>query len=168
MDTRLYSLPDGDGQTVATVGMMAQLARQGAVTPAVRDVAAFLVHAQGRDQWLHAQSIAGFVAQRTRFLYDPSVAEALAPPAILLELIQQRGVVQVDCDDVATLVAALGLSVGLRARFVVVGFLTPDAPYEHVWAELSDVTGQEWLTVDPTRPASGLPPIVRPPLIVEV
>lgn len=168
MLTRWFALPEGDAQTVATVAHMRQLATLGAVDPTVRQQAAFLVQGQGRDQWRFAQSLAGWVAQRTRFLYDPSVAEALVPAEITLALIAQQGVAQIDCDDVAILAAALGLSIGLRARFVVVSFLTPDAPYEHVWTELSDAAGVTWLPVDPTRPSSGLPPVVRAPYIVEV
>lgn len=169
MHTRLGWLPDTDPeQTLATVGVMRQLAIQGAIAPAVRSVAAFLVHGQGRDQLAYAQGIAGWIAQVTRFLYDPSVAEALVPADVTLALIQAHGVAQVDCDDVAILAAALGLSIGLRARFVVVGFLTPDAPYEHIWTELSDSSGATWIAVDPARPATGLPPVVRPPLVVEI
>ena len=169
MQTQFYTLPDGDpAQTLATVARMKALAVAGAMTPAVRHVAAFLVNGLGRDQLAYAEAIAGFIAQHTRFLYDPSVAEALVPAEATLELIDQLGVAQIDCDDVAILAAALAMSVGLRARFVVVAFLTPDATYEHIWAELSDADGLEWLPVDPSRPIVGLPPVVRPPLVVEV
>ena len=167
MLTTLYTLPDGDGQTVATVGMMRQLATAGALTPDVRHVAAFLAQGLGRNQLSHADAIAGWVAQHTHFLPDPSVAEALVPPDILVGIIADQGFAQVDCDDVAMLAAALGLSIGLRARFVVVSFLTVDAPYEHVWAELSDAEGSEWVVIDPPRPLQGFPPIGRH-LIVEV
>jgi len=69
----------------------------------------------------------------------------------------QRGVAQVDCDDVAMLGAALGKAVGLRARFVAVAFGPRGAPYRHVWAELGPRTNNVWLDMDTTRPAQGLP-----------
>lgn len=168
MLTRLFTLPDGDAQTVTTFGFMRDLAYHGALDPSVRQVAAFVVQGSGRDALSFATNLAGWVAMHTRFLPDPSVAEALVPPDEALALVARDGLAYFDCDDVAILTAALGLSVGLRARFVAVGFLTPDAPFAHVWAELGDEAGTFWLPVDPPRPAGGLPPIYRDPLILEV
>jgi transglutaminase-like putative cysteine protease len=169
VQTQLHWLPDGDpAQTLAATATMRELAIQGEMTPAVRQVAAYLVQGLPRNQLLYATNIAGWVAARTRFLYDPQHMEAFVPADQTLALISQQGIAQVDCDDVAILAAALGLSVGLRARFVVVGFYAPDAPFEHIWTELSDADGQTWIAVDPSRPLMGLPPVLRPPLVVEV
>lgn len=147
---------------------MRQLAIAGEMSPLVREQAAFIVAGLGRDQLNFAGAIAGWVEQHTRFLYDPLHFEAFTPADDTIALIDARGLAQVDCDDVAILTAALGLSVGLRARFVVVSFYTPTAPYEHVWAELSDAVGAVWIPSDPSRPVMGLPPMGRAPLIVEV
>jgi transglutaminase-like putative cysteine protease len=162
-------LPDGDPQqTVAAVHVMRQLAIAGEMSPLVREQAAFIVAGLGRDQLTMAGAIAGWVEQHTRFLYDPLHFEAFTPADQTIAIIDARGLAQMDCDDVAILTAALGLSVGLRARFVVVSFYAPDAPYEHVWAELSDSAGLSWVPSDPSRPVLGLPPLGRPPLIIEV
>jgi len=84
--------------------------------------------------------------------------EMLHGPAWQVQQIRARGIVQVDCDDVAMLAAALGKAVGLRARFVVVGFDSRTAPYRHVWAELSPrARVPMWSEMDVTRPAQGLP-----------
>ena len=169
MQSTLAWIPEGDtAQTLATVAAMRDLAIHGAMTPAVRQTAAFIVAGLTRDQLGHASNLAGWIALHTRFLYDPAPFEALTPPDVTLAIIHSQGIAQMDCDDVAILAAALGLSIGLRARFVVIAFLTADAPYEHIWTELAPADGQAWVPVDPTRPTQGFPPVVRPPLVVEV
>lgn len=168
MDTAqgYYSIPGGDAGTLATLGHMRALSVRGAVAPEVRGVAASVVLGAGRDPAMFARLIGDWVDTHTEFLADPTVAEALVPPEMLLRIIEQNGLGQVDCDDVAMLAAALGLSVGLRARFVVVGFQV-GGPYAHVWAELAGPSGDVWFPIDPTRPVSGLP-TVRRSYIVEV
>jgi hypothetical protein len=108
------------------------------------------------DGGVYARSIAGWVADHTRFLPDPLHAEALHDPAWVVGQILTAGQVRLDCDDVAMLVAAMGLSIGLRARFTVIGFNFPNAPYRHVFAELADPRRPRWLAVDPTKPVQGL------------
>jgi transglutaminase-like putative cysteine protease len=95
-----------------------------------------------------------WISDHTEFLPDPSPAEWLLDPVQSLDLILRDGVAQLDCDDVATLAAAMALSIGLRARFVVAAFHTPKAPYQHVWTEVSP-SGGRWTPIDPTRPAQG-------------
>ncbi|MEE8177710.1 MAG: hypothetical protein V3T65_06925 [Acidobacteriota bacterium] len=68
----------------------------------------------------------------------------------MLEDMQRWGAAQVDCDDAAVLSAALGKAVGLKPRFVVLGFEGPTGPYRHVYTELFD--GVAWTEMDVTRP----------------
>jgi transglutaminase-like putative cysteine protease len=151
-----YSIPAGDAGTAATVRTMARLARSGAVTPLVRGVAARLVMGAGANPLVQAKIVRDWVDSHTQYLADPSTAELLYDPAASLHLILTEGIGQLDCDDVATLAAALGLSIGLRAKFVVVAFGSPNNPYQHVWAELAPPSGVWWLPIDPTRPVQGL------------
>ncbi len=156
------SIPSGDAGTLVTLNYMTQLATQAAVTPMVREVAAAVVQGTGRDPWLHCRLLSDWVAAHVEFLPDPSVAEALVPPAVAVQRILASGFLQADCDDVAMLAAALGLSIGLRARFVVVAFgSSSDAPFAHVWADLAPPDGGSWLTVDPTRPILSFPRVSR-------
>jgi hypothetical protein len=111
----------------------------------------------GQDGVEQARSIREYLEAHTEFLRDPDGVEMLHGPVWQLQQIRQRGVVQVDCDDVAMLSAALGKAVGLAARFVVVGFDKRNAPYRHVWAELSPRAKQQWVDMDVTRPSQGLP-----------
>lgn len=140
---------------------MSRLARAGAVSPYVRTVAASIVRGSPNSDAARAVLLSQWVCSTTEFLPDPSTCEALIPPENILDLIAAHGVAQIDCDDVAILAAALGLSIGLRARFTVVAFDGSDAPYAHVFAELAPATGGQWLTVDPARPTVSAPAITR-------
>ncbi|MGH3589542.1 MAG: transglutaminase domain-containing protein [Pseudonocardiaceae bacterium] len=98
-----------------------------------------------------------WVEAHTEFLRDPDGAEMLHGPSWQIQTVLTQGRVYVDCDDVAMLAAALGKAIGLRARFVVVAFSSPNAPFRHVWTELSPRPTPQWVEVDVTRPAQGLP-----------
>lgn len=150
----LVGIPDGDAGTYATLRVMADMARRSSILPIVRQAAVSAVRGlPGNDGTGHARLIRDWVSDRTYFLNDPLYAEALHVPGWSLAQILTRGNVGLDCDDVATLAAAMGLSVGLRARFVIAGFSSPQAPYRHVWTELSGASGPpRWVAVDPTRP----------------
>lgn len=156
-----YVIPGGDAGTQSTLSQMARLVDRGAVTPDVRRVAASLALGTGRDAALQARLIRDWVDTHTEFLADPTNAEALTPPEQLITLIRSDGLVQVDCDDVAMLSAALAMSIGLRARFVVVAFgQGPQDPFAHIWTEIAGSSDQ-WTVVDPTRPVLGMPPVSR-------
>ena len=157
-----YHIPPGDAGTLATLDMMRVAALDGSVSPVVRNVAAQLVAGTERDPLLHANLLGNWVIQHTEFLPDPSTAEALLLPADAIARIANVGVCQCDCDDVAMLAAALGLSIGLRARFVAVSFSRePGAPFAHVWADLGEPSGDQWLTVDPEAGKLIMPPVTR-------
>lgn len=128
------------------------------MNPLVRLTASEIVGGiSGQDGLEQAHAIREYLENHTEFLRDPDGVEMLHGPVWQLQQIRQNGVVRVDCDDVAMLSAALGKAVGLRARFVVVGFGNPKAPYRHVWAELSPRNPPAWIDMDITRPAQGLP-----------
>lgn len=149
----LTSIPEGDAGTAATLNLMRAMARRASVEPLVRQAATSAVRSFPGDGGVaHARLLNRWITERTYFLPDPLYDEALHEPGLLLRQILTRGNVGVDCDDVAILAAAMGLSVGLRARFMVAGFTSPNAPYRHVWADLTGVHSNVWVSVDPTRP----------------
>jgi hypothetical protein len=151
MPAEIVWIPSGEDGTLATLAHMRQLAAEGAVTPEIRRVAARLVLGVNPVPALHARLIRDFIESHVQFLADPSNAEGLTRPADSLSNILRDGIAQMDCDCVAMLVAALGMSIGLRARFVVVAFHSPNAPFAHVWCDLGDPSGQMWWSVDPNR-----------------
>jgi len=150
-------LPSSDLGTHLTLATMRGMATRDAMTPMVRLTASGIVAGLGgKDGFEQAQIIREYVATHTEFLRDPDMVEMLHGPVWQLQQIQKRGIVQVDCDDVAMLAAALGKSIGLRARFVAVAFGGKNAPFRHVWAELAPRMVNAWVDVDTTRPAQAL------------
>ncbi len=153
------SIPLGDAGTFDTLKMMAKIADFYAATPIVRDLATSIVRdLNPRDYTGHAEAIRQWAADHIVFLRDPRGTELLHTPRWILREIARHGVARVDCDDAATMTAALGKSIGLKARFVVVGFQNKRAPFAHVWTELASPIGvPEWIEQDVTRTAQRLP-----------
>ena len=110
-----------------------------------------------RDGTEQAVAIRGWLEDHVSLMRDPDGVEMLHGPKWQVRTALTQGIVNVDCDDVAMLAAALGKAVGLRARFVVVGFGSPKAPFRHVWTELASPGSNVWIECDITRPSQGLP-----------
>lgn len=152
------SIPNGDVGTYITVAHMRSLSRAASYDPTTRTAAVKLVAGtSGKDGREQARTIRSFLEDHTSFLRDPHGTEALHDPKMLLRTILTGHIAYVDCDDVAMLAAALGLAIGLRARFVLLAFGTPTSPFRHVFAELGDPRTGRWYEMDITRPAQDLP-----------
>jgi len=151
-----FTIGSGDFGTMQTVQRMRRIVNDATGDPLVRSVASRIAIAHSsKFGLLQARGIRAYLDERTVFLRDPAGRELLHTPALLLQTILREGYVAVDCDDVAMLGAALGKAVGLRARFIVVGFSSPTAPFRHIWTELSDPAVTQWVELDVTRPAQG-------------
>lgn len=158
------TIPGGDAGIYATLTIMRQLAHTGASDPRVRRLIQPWVVGLGREPWAQIDAIAALLTDSCDFLPDPSTAEHLTPPGDYAAAIAQGQLVQLDCDDAALLAAALGLTIGLVARFVVVGFgIAPSGavPLVHIWTELAPDPSGPWGPLDVTAPASGSPTPTR-------
>jgi transglutaminase-like putative cysteine protease len=118
-----------------------------------------------RDPRAIANAIRLYVATRLAFVRDPIGFESLTPPLKHMLALDRYRVVGGDCDDAATLAAALGRALGLRAAFTVEAFDwgKGPSPFQHVYATLLPPAGQgSWsVKVDTTRDPQGLPPKVQ-------
>lgn len=150
------ALPGGDAGTIATLRHMKRLARQGAIHPLVRQTAINITYGMGTQPLAQAKTLRAWLEQSILFQRDPYQIEALHAPDAVLRAILTRGTASLDCDDVAILAAALGITLGLRARFVAVGFGGSRDSFRHVWADLADPRRPGWVDCDITRPAQGL------------
>lgn len=167
------SIPRGDAGTMLIVAKMRGLARGGQSHPDVRKLALDITNGiPGKDSFSQIWSIRNWLDTHIWFTRDPRSAELLYTPERMVAILRDPlngGILRVDCDDVAILAAALAGAVGLRSRFVVVGFLSPNAPYRHVWTELADpVLASKWYEMDVTRGVQPLPGKISRRLTVEV
>jgi transglutaminase-like putative cysteine protease len=151
----------GDLGALQTISRMRQLVNSSLTDPAVIQTARSVVAlCPPRDINCRAQSIREWLSDHFQFENDPRGVELITTPRYLLDRIAARYYAQGDCDDAAILGAALGKAVGLRARFVILGFHRPAAPYSHVFTILRGAG--VWHSLDVTKPARGpFPPVSR-------
>lgn len=147
-------LGDADARVRATVAAMSRVAAEAIRDPAIVQRAADIVRdVDGHNASAQIPVLRAWLAANVRFVADPLIdGDVIRTPALLLMQLDKVGVMQGDCDDVATLAATLGQAVGIPARFVTLAFIEPNAPYSHVFCELQDQHGQ-WHELDVTEPA---------------
>lgn len=103
-----------------------------------------------------SQALRAFLLHAVRFVYDPEGHEMVITPGRMAREILATGSSSGDCDDVATLGAALAHAMGMGTRFVTVA-TRPGGPWVHVWAEARDLRGW-WQDLDTVRDIQGIPP----------
>lgn len=159
-------LPGGDAGVYATMLAMRTVVRAAFRHPLVQHVA-MSATADAPDVLAQWRGLRAWLVTNTRFRLDaadpvaranPDLLEVVHTPLDQLAAIARDAIVEGDCDDVAVLAATLAMAVGLRARFVVLGWLSPgpSASYRHIFTEVAAPGG--WLDFDVTRnPSSPLP-----------
>lgn len=109
----------------------------------IRKVAERIIADVPEKDWCgQARAIHAFVRDRITYILDPDGVEMVRSPAKTLEA--GSG----DCDDKATLAAALLIAVGHPARLVAVGNTPGDLT--HVFTETK--IGARWFAVETTEP----------------
>jgi transglutaminase-like putative cysteine protease len=107
----------------------------------------------GKDRKAQSLAIGAWVRSSLRFVRDPYGVETIHTPLFMLDRIRTFGMFEADCDDYAVLSASLAKAVGLRTKFVVLGFLDKGAPWAHVYTMAQTPHG--WYPFDHTF---GVPP----------
>lgn len=139
---QLYAIADGPQGTRQTLRLMGKLVRAARTDPAIREKAADLVaDIPGQAFREEVRRLFGFVRDEIRYLGDVNGVETIQAPDVTLQ--NRHG----DCDDKATLLAALLESIGHPARFVAVGFTDPYS-YDHVYVESR--IGPDWVPLETT------------------
>jgi hypothetical protein len=163
-------LPGGDVGVLWTLANMGRVARAAASHPLTQQAAANAANGarDGVGVW---RNIRAWLQRVTRFQWDaddpvaqadPRIIEVVHTPLDQLEHLAQTGSIPGDCDDVATLAAALVLALGRRARFIVLGFRAPAsaAPFQHVFTDML-IAPDAWGDFDITRRPSSEQPTRR-------
>lgn len=133
---------------------MKQVVHDSMRDPVVLDSAKMVIRsAGGKNREEQARHIAGWVSQSIRFVRDPYGIETIHTPRYMLDRIKTQGMFEADCDDYAVLSAALAKAVGLRTKFVIMGFLSKGAPWSHVYTMAETPRG--WYPFDVSF---GIPP----------
>jgi transglutaminase-like putative cysteine protease len=143
-------LPGGDAGTTTTVGLMRRLALEGSRDVEVREAALEALRTAGvrsHDNQSALAALFHFVRDQVMFVGDVAGVETLQSPRYTLHVMAG------DCDDRATLLAALVLSIGLTGpsgiKFRVVG-ADPRNPqrFSHVYLVVR--MGGRDVPLDPT------------------
>jgi transglutaminase-like putative cysteine protease len=152
--TQLGKLPSGDAGTTKTLELMRAFAQQGAKELGVREAAIGAVRAAGapeHDPVAQLGALHRFVRDQIMFVGDIAGVETLQSPRYTLSV--RAG----DCDDRATLLAALARSIGIPVdlKFKAIA-ANPAAPatFSHVYV-VARLKGQD-IALDPTY--HGTPP----------
>lgn len=151
-------LPPGELGTVRTLEVMAELARAESSAPLLVQAVRHIICGAGSPLGA-VLAIRAWLARHVRFYPDPAEFELVRSPLHQLERIRSDEYVTGDCDDIATLGAALGLAAGFPARFVVLAFDTV-GPWEHVFCQLRTPLG--WVELDTSREFQRVPPDFQP------
>lgn len=140
----LQSIPNGDAGTKATLQAMRRFAREGARNIVVREQAMSLVRdLPGHKNWVgQVRALHSFVRDCIQYVRDIAGVETLQTPEMTLRYRQG------DCDDQATLLAALLQSIGHPARFVAISAL-PLGQFSHVYVETK--IGARWFPLETTE-----------------
>lgn len=136
-------LDNGVAGVMQTLAFMRELVKRYRTNMDVRRAATNILFLTPERNALHrASAIFEWVRDSIRYIGDVLDVETLHTPDRVLAA--RLG----DCDDKATLLAAMLESVGYPTRFVVAGYQDP-ATFEHVYLQVQ-VDGQ-WLSADATE-----------------
>jgi transglutaminase-like putative cysteine protease len=145
------SIPSGLAGTRATLKIMVGVVRKflsptpgdaerAAALLKVRSAAVYAVQRCPEKEWgCEANALQIFVRDNIRYVHDMRQAETIQTPDITLS--QRAG----DCDDKATLLAAMAECVGFSTRFCAIGVRGED--FSHVSAQLL-IPGSGWVNAE--------------------
>lgn len=126
-----------------TLKVMSRMVRDGKKTLPVRNRAiAITQHCQQKDYACEVQTLHSFVRDQIRYVQDITNVETVQEPQKTLEIFAG------DCDDKATLLAAMLESIGHPTRFVAIGF--EPGIFSHVYVESK--IGAGWIPLETTEP----------------
>lgn len=122
---------------MVTLEVMANLARQGAQNPKVRDYAQSIGTPYAIDGVL-----------REVYRYRDEEEEIVRTPEFMFNDLETVGYLEGDCDDIATFSAALTKAMGMPTRLTGIQSVQGDGTYDHVFSEF--LSGSSWFPIDLT------------------
>jgi hypothetical protein len=106
-----------------------------------------------KDYAGEALAIYHFVLGHTRYMRDPRTVELVRSPDRVARALKNGHTPNLDCDDMAALIAAMLLSAGHSCRIVTVAFRTMfhkgERQFSHVFTQSREPYSKVWITIDP-------------------
>ncbi len=129
------------------------LGPRGAMSPTVRFVAEDIIReVSPKDYLSECLACRYWVNQHVDYTRDPAHVEWIRDPQALIEAMRKSptGRVRADCDEFASLCAALWLALGNTVELVTVGFEAPPAEDSHVFARclVPKIKRPAWIVCD--------------------
>lgn len=138
----LHAIPSGPAGIKVTLNLMRRLVREYKTALPIRQTAVALTNGVPQKDWIgEARRVFSFVKDHIRYVKDVSGVETIQTPLRTLQ--NEAG----DCDDKATLLAALLESIGHPTRFVAMAFRPGN--YSHVLPEVR--IGRRWVPLETTE-----------------
>jgi hypothetical protein len=164
------TIPDGFRGTEATVRVMHRFANKGKTDLTVQKIVDSIIAKTGcknRDYQCKAQALYDFVKSYIRFERDPFGVEMVQEPLVTLK--RKAG----DCDDHATLIAAMFGAIGYPYSFKTIkADRRRPSEFSHIYT-IINIPGKGWVgadtSVDPAylgwEPPGHHPSKVWPPMV---
>ena len=110
-------------------------------------------HLDSKDYLSEYLALYNFLLQRTRYMRDPRRTELVRAPHVVSKMILQGHRPSLDCDDMATWLAAAILAVGGTAWFATVAFsrmsYMGQPQYSHVFTAALEARNRTRIVLDP-------------------
>jgi len=121
-------------------------------------------HLDSKDYASEYLALYYFLLQRTRYMRDPRRTELVRDPSVISRQIIAGFRPSIDCDDMATWLAAAVLSVGGQPDFVTVAFANQffngQRQYSHVYCRALEPRSKTHVVLDPVA-AEKTPQMLR-------
>lgn len=148
-----HTIQEGDKGVEQTLQAMAKLVNNALLhEPDIRALALTIVKSvRDKDYMGEITAVYDWVKKNIRYVQDPYDKEMLQEPIRTLQL------AQADCDDFASLLASLLMSIGHQCRFVVIKAQKDSETYDHVFVECNPNGNGKWVPLDATNKQNGCP-----------
>ena len=103
---------------------------------------------QPKDYLSEILAVRNFVHEKCKYSNDALGVEQVQDPERICDQIIKHGKAVCDCDDIATLMAALCRQLGRETEFIIVGFGRAGS-YSHVFVRVKEPKSGQWIVLDP-------------------
>jgi len=139
---------NGPADTVREM-IRAVVGKRGEQSTLVRGMKDHIIrNVQPKDYLSEILAVRNFVHEKCKYSNDALGVEQVQDPERICDQIIKYGTAVCDCDDIATLMAALCRQLGRETEFVIVGFGAPGS-YSHVFVRVREPKTGSWIVLDP-------------------